>query len=68
MTISYTTKRGGYMRRRIDPRMLPQEIAKLVKRGIECEVLDDDGSKVGEIWKQAGRWEWFYDASAMTKK
>lgn len=64
MTINYTTKRGGYMSRRIEPANLRSELDKMIKRGIECEVRDSDGDKVGATWKHAGRWQWFFDSDA----
>lgn len=64
MNIQYRTKRGAYMSRRIQL-PLKQEIAKMVKRGIECRVKDDDGIEVGATWKEARRWHWYYDPEAI---
>jgi hypothetical protein len=64
MTLNYTTKRGAYMSRRIESAMLAVEIAKMVKRGIECRAKDDEGNEVGAVWKEAGRWHWYYDSEA----
>jgi hypothetical protein len=65
MTISYFTKRGAHMTRRIEPSALEAEISKMTKRRIECRAKDDDGTEVGAVWKDAGRWHWYFDRDAM---
>ena len=64
MMISYTTKRGGYMSRRIEPANLRSELDKMIKRGIESRVQDADGNEVGATWKEAGCWRWYFDPEA----
>jgi hypothetical protein len=65
MMLHYTTKRGAYMGRRIESALLAVEITKMVKRGIECRAKDDEGNEVGAVWKEAGRWHWYYDPEAI---
>ena len=65
MTISYKTKRGAAMTRRIQPDALADEIAKMLKRGVECRALDDDGNQIGAVWKESGRWHWYFDTDAV---
>ena len=64
MMLHYTTKRGAYIGRRIESAVLAVEIAKMVKRRIECRAKEDDGTEVGAVWKQSGRWHWYYDPEA----
>jgi len=65
MMLHYTTKRGAYMGRRIEPSALESEIHKMTKRRIECRAKDDDGTEIGAVWKEAGRWHWYFDRDAM---
>ena len=61
MTIRYTTKRGAAIARRIHPQDLNNEIFKMRKRRVECRVTDDEGTQIGAVWKEAGRWHWYFD-------
>ena len=65
MTISYTTKRGASITRRIQPDALADEIFKMLKRRVECRATDDDGNQIGAVWKEAGRWHWYFDTDAV---
>lgn len=64
MNIAYTTKRGAWMSRPIPPTSMESEIRKMVKRGIECRVWDEDRVEVGAVWKEAGQWRWYFDPEA----
>ena len=61
-TLSYLSKRGaGIQKHRTSLTDIGEELVKLFNRRIEAKLTNDSGETIGRVYKENGRWNYFYE-------
>tara|TARA_R110000744_G_C18861286_1_gene504008 strand:- start:41 stop:304 length:264 start_codon:yes stop_codon:yes gene_type:complete len=61
-TLSYLSKRGaGIQKYRTSLTDIGEELVKLFNRRIEAKLTNDSGETIGRVYKENGRWNYFYE-------